>query len=72
MLRVLLTAARNGIATSLLYQPIELHDMKQRDDGWWPWPECPQIIVRFGYGPPGTETPRRKVDDILDQPTRDR
>jgi hypothetical protein len=65
--RVLLTAARHGLATSLLYQPIERHDVQQQDDGWWPWPECPQIIVRFGYGPPGAHSPRRKVDDILDQ-----
>ncbi len=43
--RVLLTATRNGLATSLLYQPIELNDMEQRDEGWWPWAECPQIII---------------------------
>ena len=64
--RVLLTATRNGLATSLLYQPIELHDTRHQDRGWWPWPECPQIIIRFGYGPPGTGTPRRRVEDILD------
>lgn len=64
--RVLLTATRHGLATSLLYQPIELHDMRE-GDRWWPWPECPQIIVRFGFGPRGTDSPRRKVDDILDR-----
>jgi hypothetical protein len=66
--RVLLTAARNGLATSLLYQPIELHDRERRDEGWWPWQECPQMIIRLGYGPPGTDSPRRTVDDILDRP----
>ena len=67
--RVLLTAARNGLAASLLYQLIELHDMQERAAGaeWWPWGECPQIIIRFGYGPPGAESPRRKVDDILER-----
>ena len=70
--RVLLTATRHGVATSLLYQPIELHDMRQSDDAWWPWPECPQIIVRFGYGPPGAESSRRSVDAILDRPGRAR
>jgi hypothetical protein len=65
--RVLLTATVNGLAASLLYQPIELHDVEKQDDGWWPWPECPQIIVRFGYGPAGTESSRRAVDDILDR-----
>jgi nitroreductase len=65
--RVLLTATRNGLASSLLYQPIELHDRERRDEGWWPWPECPQIIIRFGYGPPGADSPRRAVDDVLDR-----
>ncbi len=71
--RVLLTATVNGVAASFLYQPMELHDIRQLKDGWWPWPECPQIIIRFGYGPPGPKTPRRAVDDILDRPatTRD-
>jgi nitroreductase len=64
--RVLLTATINGLATSLLYQPMELHDVEHHGAGWWPWPECPQIIVRFGYGRPGRDTPRRRVDDILD------
>ena len=67
--RVLLTAARNGLATSLLYQPIELHDRERRDEGWWPWRECPQMIIRVGYGPQGTDSPRRTVDDILDRPS---
>jgi hypothetical protein len=26
------------------------------------------MIIRFGYGPPGTDSPRRTVDDILDRP----
>jgi hypothetical protein len=47
---------------------MELHDMRQPEDGWWPWPERPQIIIRFGYGPPGPETPRRAAADILDRP----
>ena len=66
--RVLLTATANGLAASFLYQPMELHDIRQPEDGWWPWPECPQIIIRFGYAAPGPETPRRPVEDILDRP----
>jgi hypothetical protein len=65
--RVLLTATSNGLATSFLYQPLEWHDMQQPEPGWWPWPECPQIILRFGYGPSGARSPRRRVDDILDR-----
>jgi nitroreductase len=43
-----------------------LHDMRQ-STGWWPWPECPQIILGLGYGPAGAGSPRRRVDDILDR-----
>ena len=64
--RALLTATRKGLATSLLYQPIELHDTERQGRDWWPWPECPQVIIRFSYGPLGTGTPRRSVEDILD------
>jgi nitroreductase len=64
--RVLLTATIAGLAASFLYQPVELHDMR-RSAGWWPWPECPQIILRLGYGPVGAGSPRRRVDDILDR-----
>src|SRR5690349_7317010 len=36
--RVLLTGTVSGLAASFLYQPIELHDIRQ-STGWWPWPE---------------------------------
>ncbi len=65
--RVLLTATASGLAASFLYQPVELHDMRQAAADWWPWPECPQIILRLGYGPQGAHSPRRRVDDILDR-----
>jgi hypothetical protein len=69
--RVLLAAAGSGLAASLLYQAVELHDMQHRDGPWWPWPECPQMLIRLGYGPAGKPTPRREVDDILDrEPSR--
>jgi len=66
---VLLTATVSGLAASFLYQPIELHDMRQPAD-WWPWAECPQIILRLGYGPGGAGSPKRRVDDILDRAGR--
>lgn len=66
--RVLLTATVRGLAASFLYQPIELHDMRPSATGWWPWPECPQIILRLGYGARGAGSPRRQVDAILDHP----
>jgi nitroreductase len=70
--RVLLTATRHGVATSLLYQPIELHDLRGGQLDWWPWPEQPQIIIRFGYAlstpsaPSAPATPRKSVAEILD------
>src|SRR6266700_3959224 len=67
MQRVLLAATRHGIATSFLYQPIELRDMENGAAEWWPWPECPQIVIRLGYGPRGADTPRHQVTDILDR-----
>ena len=68
--RVLLTATTSGVATSFLYQPIELHDIEQPQHHWWPWPEHPQIIIRLGYGPPQPGTPRREATATLDQPAQ--
>ncbi len=65
MQRVLLTATRHGLSTSLLYQPVELHDMTG-ELGWWPWPEQPQMIIRFGYGPAAAATPRLSLAGLLD------
>jgi nitroreductase len=65
--RVLLAATRHGVAASFLYQPMELHD-RAGGDGWWPWPEHPQIILRLGYGPPAAATPRRPIEEVIDRP----
>ena len=63
--RVLLTATAHGVSTSFLYQPIELRDMRDGLTPGWPWPENPQMLIRFGYGPPPPRAPRRPVDDVL-------
>ena len=63
--RVLLTATAHGVATSFLYQPLELRDMRGEAAPAWPWPENPQMIIRFGYGPQPVSTPRRPLDDVL-------
>ncbi len=57
--RIVLTAARYGLMTSLHYQPIELRDL-QDEPGWWPWPEQPQVIIRFG-AEPRTEVPQAEA-----------
>ncbi|MFF7444059.1 Acg family FMN-binding oxidoreductase [Streptomyces sp. NPDC008122] len=66
MQRVLLQATLDGLATSLISQPLE-------------WPELRAIardprstvgyvhmIIRIGYGPAGRSTPRRPVAEVLD------
>jgi nitroreductase len=63
--RVLLTATVHGISTSFLYQSIELHDMRPESAPAWPWPEIPQIVIRFGYGKRAPTSPRRSLDDVL-------
>jgi hypothetical protein len=63
--RVLLTATVHDVAASFLYQPIELRDMRGDTAPAWPWPEHPQMIIRFGYGTNPPLTPRRNLDDVL-------
>jgi nitroreductase len=63
--RVLLTATDAGLDTSLISQPIEVpaaRDQLRRSLGRSGWP---QIAIRFGYGTPGSATPRRDVAEVL-------
>jgi hypothetical protein len=59
--RVLLTATTGGVATSFLYQPIELHDIEQPADDWWPWRNAPDHhparlrATRSRLTPPGSD-----------------
>jgi nitroreductase len=61
--RVLLTATVRGLATSLMTQPMEVADLREllRRQGTG----CAQAIVRVGYGPPATPSPRRALDDVV-------
>ena len=67
--RVLLVATAHGVSASFLYHVIELRDMQAEDAPPWPWPENPQMIIRFGYGKRAATAPRRKLDDILRGPS---
>ncbi|MGW7605627.1 Acg family FMN-binding oxidoreductase, partial [Streptomyces antimycoticus] len=64
--RVLLRATVEGVSTSFLTQALEWHDLR------WPLRDpmsgnaYVQMVLRLGYGPPGTRTPRRPVHDVLD------
>lgn len=55
--RVLLTATRHGVRTSMLHQAMEWPDLRAAMAG----PRrrcCPQLLIRFGYGAGGGRTPR--------------
>lgn len=70
--RVLLLATVHGLSASFLYQPIELADIRAASAHpasgrhSWPWPENPQMLIRFGYGSGSPAvTPRRPVEDVI-------
>jgi nitroreductase len=66
--RVLLTATVRGVATTPMTQPLEipkLRDLLTDAAGG----SVAQAILRLGYGPPGTPSPRRAVEDCLIGPT---
>ncbi|MFF8909629.1 Acg family FMN-binding oxidoreductase [Streptomyces olivaceoviridis] len=55
--RVLLTATAHGVRTSMLHQAMEWPDL--RAAACLPQRRCcPQLLIRFGYGPDGGRTPR--------------
>ncbi|WYB40178.1 nitroreductase family protein [Streptomyces sp. GD-15H] len=66
MERVLLLATLEGLACSFATQALEWSDLR------WPLRDPvsgtghTQLVLRLGYGPPGPDTPRRPVPDILD------
>ncbi|EST39732.1 hypothetical protein N566_00340 [Streptomycetaceae bacterium MP113-05] len=64
--RVLLTATDLGVRTSLFFQAIEWPGIRAAlhtyDPGMGP---NPQMLIRFGYGPPGPDTPRRRLRDVM-------
>ncbi|MEU8518997.1 nitroreductase family protein [Streptomyces sp. NBC_01216] len=65
MQRVLLRATLDGLATSLISQPLEWTEL--RDEAGDPVRVTGrvQMIVRIGYGPAGPATPRRPVSEVL-------
>ncbi|MFF6783730.1 Acg family FMN-binding oxidoreductase [Streptomyces sp. NPDC012510] len=54
--RVLLTATVHGVRTSMLHQAMEWMDLRSAMGG--SRKPCPQLLIRFGYGPDGGRTPR--------------
>jgi nitroreductase len=63
--RVLLTATRYGLSTSLMSQPIEVERTREQLRLGLRKHGPPQMLLRFGYGVPTTPTARRPVTDVL-------
>ncbi|MEU8524063.1 MULTISPECIES: Acg family FMN-binding oxidoreductase [Streptomyces] len=65
MQRVLLQATLDGLATSLMSQPLEWPELRSdaRDPG--STIGFVQMVIRLGYGPQGRATPRRPVSEVL-------
>jgi nitroreductase len=69
--RVLLTVVDQGLACSMISQPIEVitaRDQLRRSLGRSGFP---QIALRIGYGRPGRPGPRRALEDVLTAPSED-
>ncbi|MER5207744.1 nitroreductase family protein [Streptomyces sp. NPDC002825] len=63
--RVLLRATLDGLATSLMSQPLEWPELRSdaRDPG--STIGFVHMVIRLGYGPGGRATPRRPVSEVL-------
>lgn len=61
--RVLLAATRRGVRTSMLHQAMEWPDLRAETAGARQRC-CPQLLIRFGYGPDGGRTPRASAHPV--------
>lgn len=62
---VLLEAARDEVSASFLNQPVEVDELRLRVTDLLGRQGYAQAIVRLGYGPAVTATPRRSPRDVL-------
>jgi nitroreductase len=63
--RVLLTATAAGLACSMVSQPIEVPAAREQLRRALHRHGAPQMLLRLGYGVPGSPTPRRPLEDVL-------
>jgi nitroreductase len=63
MQRVLLTATVRGVSSTLMTQPTELPDLRELLGG--EGGAVAHAVVRLGYGPPCSPTPRRPLAEVL-------
>jgi nitroreductase len=62
--RLLLFARQHGIDASFLNQPVEWADLREQLARRLGRRDHPQAILRMGYGPEVSPTPRRTVDEV--------
>ncbi|MFJ3784970.1 Acg family FMN-binding oxidoreductase [Streptomyces sp. NPDC090093] len=63
--RVLLRATLDGLATSLMSQPLEWPELRPLARDPLSTTGFVQMVLRMGYGPRGRATPRRPVSEVL-------
>jgi nitroreductase len=63
---VLLTATSYGLAASLVSQPIEVADAREKLRRGLGRSGMPQLLMRLGFGQPVFGAPRRAVDEVID------
>lgn len=64
--RVLLTITDLGLASSMFSQPIEVAAAREQLRIALGRFGAPQMVLRIGYGDPGSPTPRRGAADVID------
>ncbi|MEU6144544.1 nitroreductase family protein [Streptomyces sp. NPDC047081] len=64
--RVLLLATREGLATSLTSHSLEHQDLRELARDPRSALGFVHMVLRLGYGPAGTATPRRPVDEVFE------
>ncbi|WP_153469074.1 hypothetical protein [Streptomyces kaniharaensis] len=69
----LLILILHGLHASMLHQPMEWPDLRNRLARSLPHRGAPQMLLRVGYGPVGFPTPRRMpvppTDRLVPEPT---
>lgn len=64
--RVLLRATAGGASVSFLNQPIEVEELRPRLQRTISRSGFPQILLRLGFGPEISPSPRRSVVDVVE------
>ncbi|WP_369221165.1 nitroreductase [Streptomyces sp. R39] len=64
--RVLLTATAGGLVTSMTSQTLEWPELRWVTRDPSSGMAHVQMVIRFGYGPEGSPSPRRPVPEVLD------